>query len=583
MDIKFRELSYGSMKFAGFINRTISFVNEKQLYNQKLWKSFVDVYRTKEDNEDARWRCEYWGKMMRGACLCYKYENDPKLYAVLKETVLDMLSTQDEDGRISTYLKESEFRSWDMWGRKYIMTSLLHFYEICPEKDLKNKVLTAVKKHADYIVERVGKEDGQINITDTSEWWLGVNSSSILEPFVNLYNVTKEEKYLDFAGYIVNEGGIRNGNLIKDVEEGKLLPYQYEEAKAYETMSFFEGVFEYALAINDEHLFEIAIKFFELVEESEISVTGNAGSEDENFSHCSINQTVKPERFCQETCVVVTYMRIMHKLFLITGDDKYYERFIRSGLNSYLSSLNINNQSGYEYYSKVVLDPLPFDSYAPLVYDRHGVSTGGLNFMRDGSFYGCCTCIGSAGIGLIATTSILEDDESIYINDYFIGEVNNKSIKVNIKGDYIKGEKVILDIHSLKDVKLRIPSWSNPSIMVNGQEIDNIKGHYLSIGKGDLYITIIFNQKIVKEKVNDMVMYRYGNIVLGIDELSNLDITLEDIHAKEIKGFKPIECDDALVCFQAEYKGRNLIFKDYASTGKYWDIKKNRLTVFVKE
>ena len=299
MDIKFRELPYGSMKFAGFINRTISFVNEKQLYNQKLWKSFVDVYRTKEDNEDARWRCEYWGKMMRGACLCYKYENDPKLYSVLKETVLDMLSTQDEDGRISTYLKESEFRSWDMWGRKYIMTSLLHFYEICPEKELKNKVLTAVKKHADYIIEHVGKEEGQINITDTSEWWLGVNSSSILEPFVNLYNVTKEEKYLDFAGYIVNEGGIRDGNLIKDVKEGKLLPYQYEEAKAYETMSFFEGVFEYALAINDEHLFDIAIKFFELVEESEISVTGNAGSEDENFSHCSINQTVKPERFCK--------------------------------------------------------------------------------------------------------------------------------------------------------------------------------------------------------------------------------------------------------------------------------------------
>ena len=132
-------------------------------------------------------------------------------------------------------------------------------------------------------------------------------------------------------------------------------------------------------------------------------------------------------------------------------------------------------------------------------------------------------------------------------------------------------------------MKLRIPSWSNPSIMVNGQEINNIKGDYLSIGKGDLYVTITFNQKIVKEKVNDMVMYRYGNIVLGIDELSNLDITLEDIHAKDIKGFKPIECADALVCFQAEYKGRNLIFKDYASTGKYWDIKKNRLTVFVKE
>ena len=39
------------------------------------------------DDENLGWRGEYWGKMMRGACITYKYTQSSKLYGILENTV----------------------------------------------------------------------------------------------------------------------------------------------------------------------------------------------------------------------------------------------------------------------------------------------------------------------------------------------------------------------------------------------------------------------------------------------------------------------------------------------------------------
>ena len=124
----YHSLPVGSYKYEGIVEKALFFVLENQLLNRSLWKSFVNVFKTKEDSDDLRWRCEYWGKMMRGACLCYQYCGDKNLYETLEETVKDLLTTQDQWGRFSTYTIEKEFQSWDMWGRKYVLTALEHFY-----------------------------------------------------------------------------------------------------------------------------------------------------------------------------------------------------------------------------------------------------------------------------------------------------------------------------------------------------------------------------------------------------------------------------------------------------------------------
>ena len=89
----------------GRVRNMIDFVVENQLSDRDLWALFVRQFGTNADCEDSGWRGEYWGKMMRGACLLYKATHDETLYGILEESVESLLAVQDEEGRISTYDK----------------------------------------------------------------------------------------------------------------------------------------------------------------------------------------------------------------------------------------------------------------------------------------------------------------------------------------------------------------------------------------------------------------------------------------------------------------------------------------------
>ena len=70
-------------------------------------------------------------------------------------------------------------------------------YLMISKEEVSNKVNT--------LISTIGLEsEGKILITKTSSHWHGMNSSSLLEPIVRLYNLTGEIKYLHFATYIVD-------------------------------------------------------------------------------------------------------------------------------------------------------------------------------------------------------------------------------------------------------------------------------------------------------------------------------------------------------------------------------------------
>ncbi|MCQ2794813.1 MAG: glycoside hydrolase family 127 protein [Bacilli bacterium] len=579
MNYKYAFLPIGSISYKGIIPSLMTFVNKEQLLNEKLWSKFVKVFKYHEDNDDLAWRCEYWGKMMRGACLCYQYQNNQQLYKVLEKTVKDILNTQGSLGRISSYTVKNEFQGWDMWGRKYVITGLLHFLEITKDQKLKTKIIKALKKHTDYIIKHIGKN--KINITKTSNIWLGVNSASILEPIVSLYKLTHEKRYLEFAKYIVSTGGVNKGNLIKDANNDKLLPYQYVENKAYETMSFFEGVLELAIVTKNHRLLKTAINFFDKVTRSEISIIGNAGSEGEKFSHAAINQTKKPREFMQETCVVTTYMRVMAKLNLLTGEEKYYERFSTAALNCFLGSINTNHNPAKDYFKKKTLNHyLPFDSYSPLVNDYRGLSTGGLQYFKDGSFYGCCASIGSASIGLMALTYIIQNKHEIIFNDYYDNAaISTKDFKANIESNYIQNGKVKIKVKkNSKQLLFRIPSWSkHPSAIIDKKLIKVKPGTYLSVNKSVHNITFDFKPSIQTHHLNHMSAFNYGQFTLGIDEESNPKLKLEQLTANKLILNKIKPTKSSLLSFTSN---NELIFKDYSSLGKNYN---KRLTVWIKD
>ena len=264
-------------KYSGFIHSAFDFVEKAQLLREDLWERFVQQFREDAD-ADGGWRGEYWGKMMRGACLVYQYTKNEKLYDVLRKTVSDMMASADKTGRISSYYTNHEFEAWDMWCRKYVLLGMEYFLEICKDKKFAADIIKSICGQLDYIIERIGHGEGKKEITAATRHWRGLNSSSILEPVVKLYNLTGDERYFEFAKYIVDTGCVDISNIFELAYENKFYPYQYPVTKAYEMTSCFEGLIEFYKITGDEKYKTAIVNFADRVLESDFTVTDYASA-----------------------------------------------------------------------------------------------------------------------------------------------------------------------------------------------------------------------------------------------------------------------------------------------------------------
>ena len=456
----------------GVADQTARFFQNKQLTDRELWAKFTDVFRSHPDSQNHGWKGEFWGKMMRGGCLVYEYTQDDELYSVLTESVKDMLTTAEADGRVSSYDVTNEFTAWDMWCRKYVILACEYYLDICKDEEFKAQIIEFIKGCADYIILHIG--EGKTKITHTSGFWYGLNSSSILEPIVRLYNLTKDEKYLNFATHIVNEGGSRKANVFKLAYENKLLPYEYGVSKAYEMISCVEGLLEYYYVTGEEWCKTAVINFANAIVDTELSVIGCSGITHELFDYTSARQTVRQEGVSQETCVTVTWMKFCSRVLELTADSRFADCIEQSFYNAYLGALNTKGKTSHyiqENFAHAKNTFLPVDSYSPLLSSRRGNLVGGHQMLPDNSYYGCCACISSAGVGVFMKNMITVDDDGITINFFEKGTatLTYKGVAITLeqKTDYPTDSKIEISVKADRPVtfnlKVRIPSWAGKS------------------------------------------------------------------------------------------------------------------------
>lgn len=465
------------LKTTGIADWAAKFLQQEQLKDREQWKKFVEVYRSQPDAENNGWKGEFWGKMMRGGCLVYEYTQDEELYDVLTESVKDMLSTAEADGRVSTYKRDKEFDAWDLWCRKYVILANEYYLDICKDAALKEQIITFICRAADYILLHIGNGEGQKNINEATRSWYGLNSSSILEPMVRLYHLTKEQRYLDFASYIVKEGGAKGINVFRLAYENEIYPYQYGVSKAYEMTSCFEGLLEYYYATGEEWCKTAVINFADALIKTEISVIGCSGITHELFDFTAARQTVRQPDVLQETCVTVTWMKFCSRVLELTGDAKYADCIEQSFYNAYLGSFNTDRKICANMYERFVVKKgitdlkdtyLPIDSYSPLLSGKRGRKVGGNQLMPDHSYYGCCTCIASAGIGVFMKNMVTADQDGITVNFFEKGTASltfdGAFVTITQDTAYPIDGKITLTVttDTPKEfaLRVRIPGWT---------------------------------------------------------------------------------------------------------------------------
>lgn len=573
----------------GIMDKAVRFVLKNQLKDRTLWKRFTEVFTTHEDTENARWRGEYFGKQMRGAVMIYAYTRDEELYDILTETVSDLLARQDEYGRFSTYDLSAEFSGWDMWCRKYVLVGLLYYYEICKDEALRTRILTACKKHLDYIVARIGSAPNQKAITETSSWWGCVNSCTILEPTVELYKKTGDEAYLQFARYILSTGGSADCNLIELALEGKIYPYRYPVTKAYEMMSFYEGLLAYYEVTKEEKYFLAASKFVEAVAESDITIIGCAGCLHELFDHSATTQTEYSENIMQETCVTVTWMRLQRRLFDLTKAAKYLERMEISAYNALYGSLNTEMNKQFCMETNAWVDGMAFDSYSPLCKNTRGRGIGGYNAFAAGGYCGCCIAIGACGVALFPLTAVVQTEGVVYVNFLFDGVAqvqgdDGEAVKLRFEGGYSTNEKTTIVVERACSLRLRIrkPNWCE-TMTVNGETAsEEFFALERSFSAGER-ICIATETRLKTHKRNGKIAFTYGALTLAVDEQKSdrdLDLPVEVGENPTYTALLPQEGE--LLRFKLDLKdGTELLLTDYQSCGKKWTEAKSRISVWL--
>ena len=596
-DAFFTDYSVDS-KFNGKFAESVDFIVKTQVGVEELWDEFIHQFDAKTDGDNG-WRIEYWGKMMRGAAFICGYLKDESLYKKLEKAVRGLLATQDELGRITSYPLANEFDGWDMWGRKYVLLGMQYFYEICDDEALKAEITDACKRHADYIIdyfEKTGKK-----VSEASRHWLGINSLSILEPVVRLYNQTGEQRYFDFATKIVGEGEDTASHIFKLAYEGELYPYQYPTNKAYEMMSCFEGLIEYYRVTGDEKYRIAATNFGKKVIESDVTVIGCSGCTHELFDHSAWGQTDDSFKgIMQETCVSVTWMKFCSQLLRLTGDPVYADMIERSYFNAYLGSINTHNNEMIVPARKGNPEMrrfLTFDSYTPLRAGLRARQTGGTMRLDNGLFYGCCACIGSAGAGLMPRINLLYKEDAVALNFYFDGEISastpaGNKLGITVSGGYpYEGSIAIglaLDAPEAFKLMLRIPEWSRETaVKVCGESVKAESG-YLTIDRewksGDLIeLELDMNVYAIYPEAgapgeDKYIAFRRGCVVLAADR--RMGVAPAETIAPIVENGRAVvlndkaehpEVDDANLCCEIKTESGSVRLIDYAAGGQTYD------------
>jgi DUF1680 family protein len=479
------------------------------------------------------WQSEFWGKYMHSAVPYSMYLEGGKgtreeLKGKIERGVDRMLSSQEPCGYIGNYPEELRCgEGWDVWGIKYTMMGLLHYYDGEQGSEKGKRALESCRRLCDYVIAEIGPNGKRGRELWQTGNWSGYASSSILEPVVWLYKRTKDRKYLDFAAYIVK--GMtepKDGPLLLDMalkgvsvadrnDPGYNMNGEWSyvckkgRSKAYEMMSCYQGFLEYFEVTGRKDLFEAAVKTGEDIIKEEVNLAGGCASSEAWF-HGARKQHLPYERL-QETCVTTTWMRYCEKLLDMTGDSRWADQIERTFYNSYLAAMKADGSE--------------FAGYTPLSGNRwHGQHHC---FMHTD----CCTANGPRGFLCFLKKLFRVKDGAAEFNFYASalakGELSDgRKVAFDMYSLYPRSEKARIVSHTenvgMVPLKLRIPAWSTSTVVkLNGKELPGAKGGtYFTLEHewklGDV-VEIEFAMPVVAHKVSHHVAFTRGPVLLARD------------------------------------------------------------------
>ncbi len=585
---KLAPLAPGSLKLTGYFENDIQ--NSLTHWNKGVlpYARIADFFR----NGRAKFALgEMWGKAVMSGAMLYRYTHDPELKTILQATVKDILTTVRENGSISCVpvSEQPDGKGGDLWERKYVLLALTTYYtyvEAAPE------VLKAMIGEANSILDQIG-DAPKHDIIEQGWSWNGIESSSVLEPIMRLYEITGDKRYLDFSKYVIDRGGCRNANIFTQALQN-VPPHEMASGypKAYEMNSVFNGLVEYYRMTGEEKWKTCFENYFCNIKQNEITIVGNGGADEpyypkwggEAWDNTAKEQANPKIKRMMETCVGVSWMKFCTYVLRTTADVSaadYIEKYIYNGL---LGAMKPGGD-GFSYVNLLNGDKVT----------NHG---WGWNF--DGLPVTCCNLNGPIGLAYIPYMAVMQSGNGPVVNLYnsFTAKAltaKKRNVEMVLKTEFPRSNKAELELTKLKSEKfsltLRIPSWSkNTKVSVNGEPVkDVVAGKYLTLerkwNKGDK-ISITFDMKcrVIDAPIGsnpesaNFQAVEYGPIVLARDENTDANynapvkFVTDDAGTMNITPVKPLLAGTRME-FEVPTANGKIRMSDYSSVN-CWQGKK---------
>lgn len=566
---KLKWLKSGDMHLKGELGKALQTSIRNRLCKIN-YRHLVDPFRFRSENDNA-WRCEFWGKNIRGAILSWYLAPDHELEKIIRDTVYDMLSTQTPDGCISSYPKEKQLGGWDVWGRKYVLCGLCRFYNLV-EKD--QRIPIACAKMLDHLIGQLHEKNKPLAACAMHD---GLPASSILDAVIAVYDITGEQRFLDFAMDIIKSGCTLSQNIFQAVMDG-LPPKDIGNGKAYEMMSCFQGLV--MLQNHPEHpeWKEINQKFFRMVRDRELFITGAAGFKDqwgEYWDDGTSQQTrtdIKDKIGLGETCVSATWLHFCNEMMMNTGKSEIADACERTIYNAVLGAMS---PDGVLWTHR---NPTPLAAPAPKLPSQDQMQLL-VNIPYDG--HDCCRAQGPEALAIAAAMCVLEStqDKAWYVN--FYEQMDTSRFRMDGKYPFGASEMQITFTHdSAYPLYLRV-SADLLKVTKNGKTLDLPASGWLCAGQsfhqGDV-LQLNFDPQIYCEELNGFTAFITGPLVLAQDSRLPHTKVGEPIKKKLI--FKRINASAPFRTIVQNEVGQMLC--DYASAGSQFSAE-NTLQVWIKQ
>lgn len=459
-------------------------------------------------------------KALEGMAYSLINHPDPELEKKADEWIDKFAAAQQPDGYINTFYTLTGLgKRWtnmdkhEMYCAGHMIEAGVAYYQATG----KRKLLDVGIRMADHMMTQFGP--------GKRHWVPGHEEIELA--LVKLYKVTHEEKYLDFANWLLEERGHGYGT---KGGEGDWDPVYYQDDKPVREMSdiaghavrcmyLYCGMADVAALKQDSGYIAALDRLWDDVVHRNMYVTGGIGSSHHNEGFTEDYDLPNLEAYC-ETCASVGMVLWNQRMNQLSGDSKYIDVLERSLYNGALAGISL---AGDRFF---YVNPLESKG------DHHRQA-----------WYGCACCPSQISRFLPSIGNYIygTSDQAIWVNLYIgsTAEINlgDSPITIRQETDYPWDGNVKLTITSPtsfgQEIRIRIPGWCEQyTIAVNGDpvEVPTDKGYAVlnrEWASGDeislsldMPVKVVAADPKVKQNLGKRAILR-GPLVYCVEEVDN--------------------------------------------------------------